>query len=710
MFTNEAASQDGTEELPLGYTNKRYMYEDEDTGRWLRVPIRRKMRKMRREEVEVEWKKGTGSQDEVIKEIGRVEPLLKKLTKRSKEHKQAGDLATLARVITQVHNLEPYYEGRFDMSNDCEYCKQRTGELRGNTAKHEQECRFDEQSRDRKIAECLEMAVTEAKLRQAEQIEVQDRREQRGMERLMLMNKFVKRGRKVLIQWGERFTKAPTQERIKRMTVNFIRHNKDHNQYRRMIFEATHEANSQGIGGIEINRETWKMIREGFGCDIQLHTRAAVAALDIPEFTSQWAESRLGSKDSYNYVQKRPAAQVEDGELEEYIDWMETRQGRKTDTWSIVLTRASRWNRNTLEGSGYQRVATTGGSERSVDIHLKVGSTGRITNEEVLIHLESLQTWGTKGVNEIDREAFIKMTAAAPWKEDETAQRRRTLIVEAMGWMNSPTADRGVQTQAQVTYMVERGVERRSAQRIVTRTTDTMFDEYARDNKRKRDYCKEKLDQQEREKQRQKKLELEKERQERREQKEAVREKKNEDKRKLAEEKKRVRQEAAQKKRDQNKEKKENEREKKKEERRKQVEEKQRLRQEAAQKKRNQNTEKKEAEREKKKQDKQKQAKESESRKQKLIQKKRPETHAAPAVRTEPQKKLKQRYTELAEKRIKTGSKEEEKQSDTRSKTIEEKVKHRKKDEDRLQRWHKREDKWSRDAKEKGKRKDVRDG
>jgi hypothetical protein len=88
---------------------------------------------------------------------------LKKLAKRRKEERQAGDLATLARVITQVHNLEPYFEGRFDKSNDCEYCKQTTGELRENTAKHEKECRFDEKSRDRKIAECLEMATSEAK-------------------------------------------------------------------------------------------------------------------------------------------------------------------------------------------------------------------------------------------------------------------------------------------------------------------------------------------------------------------------------------------------------------------------------------------------------------------------------------------------------------------------------------------------------------------
>ena len=180
------------------------MYKDEDTGGWLRVPIRRKMRKVRRGEVEEEWLKGTGSQDEVIKEIGGVTPALRKLAKRRRDQQQVGDLATLARVITQVHNLEPYYEGRFDMSNDCEYCKQKTGEMRENTAVHEKGCRFDEKSRDKKIAECLEGAIKEAQLQRAEKKEARDEGEQREVERLMSENKFVKKEKDVLLQWGER--------------------------------------------------------------------------------------------------------------------------------------------------------------------------------------------------------------------------------------------------------------------------------------------------------------------------------------------------------------------------------------------------------------------------------------------------------------------------------------------------------------------------
>ena len=134
-----------------------------------------------------------------------------------------------------------------------------------------------------------------------------------------------------------------------------------------------------------------------------------------------------------------------------------------------------------------------------------VGSEGRIQNNEVLIQLEALRKWGTNAVNEIDREAFIATTAKIPWDVGETEQRRRTLIVEAMRWMNSTTADRGVKTEDQVVYMIKKGVERKSAHKIITKTTEIMFDEYARDNRRKREYCKKKQDQQEREEQRKKK-------------------------------------------------------------------------------------------------------------------------------------------------------------------------------------------------------------
>ena len=228
---------------------------------------------------------------------------------------------------------------------------------------------------------------------------------------------------------------------------------------------------------------------------------------------------------------------MKDADLEEHINRMEIRQRRIVDTWSIVLTRESRVNRRRLEDGGYKRIATVT-KEQGTDVHLKVKRGGRITTEEVLIHLEALQKWGTQGTNEIDRDAFIKMTATDPWKEDETGQRRRTMIVEAMGWMKSPTADRGVQTKAQVRYMIDRGVERGSAVRIVRKTTEVMFDEYARDDKRKRTYCKKKLDQKEKQEQRKKRLELEKERQNKREEKEAEKEKKKEMKRKVVEERK----------------------------------------------------------------------------------------------------------------------------------------------------------------------------
>ena len=84
MFTKKITNRAGMKGLPLGYNNKRYMYKDEDTGGWLRVPIRRRMRKGRREEIEEEWLKGTGSQDEVIKDIGGVALTIKNTREKEK--------------------------------------------------------------------------------------------------------------------------------------------------------------------------------------------------------------------------------------------------------------------------------------------------------------------------------------------------------------------------------------------------------------------------------------------------------------------------------------------------------------------------------------------------------------------------------------------------------------------------------------------------
>ena len=194
----------------------------------------------------------------------------------------------------------------------------------------------------------------------------------------MSKNKFVKKVKDVLLQWGERVTQAPSQERLQRMTKNFIRSDTDRKQYSRMIFEATYKANEQWQGGMKISMETWEMIREGLGCDIQLYTRAARIAIAIPDFTSEWAERHLGARDPRHYTQKRPAAEVKDAGLEEHINKMETRQRRMTDTWSIVLTREARVNRRRLEDGGYKRIATIAKGQ-GIDVHLKVKREGRIT-------------------------------------------------------------------------------------------------------------------------------------------------------------------------------------------------------------------------------------------------------------------------------------------------------------------------------------------
>ena len=221
---------------------------------------------------------------------------------------------------------------------------------------------------------------------------------------------------------------------------------------------------------------------------------------------------------------------------------MEEQIKKKPNTWSITVTRACTANRKKLRSRKYQRIATGGKMGRRSDVHLKIGSEARTDTKEVLTRLEALQKWGAESFNEINCDAFTKTTAKEPWDQVETTQMRRTMIIEAMGWMTSPTADRGVKTEAQVTHMVKKGLTRRSAEKIVSRTTQQMFDEYAKDARKKRDYCKKKLDQLERERQKERKTELAKERQNRKEMKEAEKEKKKEDKRRQAQEKKQLRQ------------------------------------------------------------------------------------------------------------------------------------------------------------------------
>jgi hypothetical protein len=547
IFTKERAQQRGTEDLPLGYNNQRYMYRDVKEEGWLRAPIRKRLRQVRRKQLDKEWKE-TGSQDRVKKQIGLLEPLLKKFTRRKKENQLTKDLAALTRAITEVHNQVPKYEGRFDRTNNCEYCKQKTGELKENTVDHEMVCRFNENKKTKCVDRCTEKAILQAKLGNKQQ----EKRGQEGVhpkeaDDLMLTNKFKETKGKIFLTWMGKETAAPNQTTLQRLTDNFIKCQKEEErkgpQYRRAIFKAVDEANKAKPRTLRSGKITWKMVREVMGCDIQIGTRAANAAEDIWEFTSdRGEEEEIGAKDPHNFEQTSPAAEVTDEDLEEHISYMDGELRKKKNTWSTILTRPKRQNRKQLEEAGYRRIATTGKHTRRVDVHLKLGHGGKIGEQEVLVRLEALRNFGKIGFNEVDSQAFITMTAENPWKEGETEKLRTKLITEAMRWIETPTAAKGVMTEEQIQYMVDRGITRKTAAKIVKETTEELFEEYVQDEYSKKNYCKKKIEQAAREKEKQWKEKLRKEKEQQKETKEQEKKEADKEKRRKKEDKQKEKQ------------------------------------------------------------------------------------------------------------------------------------------------------------------------
>jgi hypothetical protein len=215
---------------------------------------------------------------------------------------------------------------------------------------------------------------------------------------------------------------------------------------------------------------------------------------------------------------------------------------KKKNTWSTILTRPKRQNRKQLEEAGYRRIATTGKHTRRVDVHLKLGHGGKIGEQEVLVRLEALRNFGKIGFNEVDSQAFITMTAENPWKAGETEQLRRKLITEAMRWIETPTAAKGVMTEEQIQYMVDRGITRKTAAKIVRETTEELFEEYVQDEYSKKNYCKKKIEQAAREKEKQWKEKLRKEKEQQKETKEQEKNKGDKEKRRKKEDKQKEKQ------------------------------------------------------------------------------------------------------------------------------------------------------------------------
>lgn len=153
IFTGGETQEADTAELPMGYNNKRWMLQGTKDYTWLTVPVRRKLRTDREKHIEEKWK-GPGTQNKVKNEIGSLTTLLKRFRK---EHK-GENKASLTRLITGVHNQKPHFEGRFEMENDCEFCKQQGRGKDENTPEHEAECKYDKERYRTQLQECKEIA------------------------------------------------------------------------------------------------------------------------------------------------------------------------------------------------------------------------------------------------------------------------------------------------------------------------------------------------------------------------------------------------------------------------------------------------------------------------------------------------------------------------------------------------------------------------
>ena len=92
---------------------------------------------------------------------------------------------------------------------------------------------------------------------------------------------------------------------------------------------------------------------------------------------------------------------------------------------------------------------------------------------------------GNKRSRRISPGEYIKEVAREPWEEEETQGRWENLVVDAMGWIWDPDADRGIATEAMINFMRDRGIAATSAKKIVETCTEWLFEDYVRDSNEK---------------------------------------------------------------------------------------------------------------------------------------------------------------------------------------------------------------------------------
>ena len=148
----------------------------------------------------------------------------------------------------------------------------------------------------------------------------------------------------------------------------------------------------------------------------------------------------------------------------------------------------------TLESEGYKRIATWGlNTRRTMDMHIKIGREGKQQEKQTLVGLEELTNWDDTVRKSIDKQAYITATARAPWPQDQTPTKRRTLIMESMNWIRGTTAARRIETPGQIKHMTERGISVKTARKIVRKCANKMFRAYVEDSREKHDYYQGKL-------------------------------------------------------------------------------------------------------------------------------------------------------------------------------------------------------------------------
>ena len=498
----EKGMDNETEEIPLEYNANRYMYKDTRNEEWLRGPIRRRFRKLKQKELNNKWGRDGRKQDRLKDKIGVEEflPMLRTFRKKHKNDHKVQHLAALTRLVTGVHNTKPHYEGRFGLSNDCQYCKYKHGKQVENDEVHEASCKANEEKHNKVVERCILWALGEAELYDKGKTKWgwdKEEGKKTGVRRLLNKVNLVRREGRVSMVHGGEETGAPSQESLERMTTEYLRYHQGkrgpvrENRYRAEVFKAIRAGNEEKRDKQEVTEDTWEMIQKVMGCDTQWGIKAANRSRSFQKFFSSKEEQQFGSNEPSKANRSTGiAAEVQGEKLAEHLRELEGMFKEGILEGSAVIIKASKNGRRTLGELGYKKIAAEERTGPDLNIYVKQAAERRKEQTEVLKGTQALEEWGKTGFRKTSPGEYIKETAREPWPEEETESRWHNTVVGAMGWIHGHDADRGVATKQMQQYMQDRGITKTSARRIVKTCTEWLFDDYVRDDNEKRAYYK----------------------------------------------------------------------------------------------------------------------------------------------------------------------------------------------------------------------------